>query len=111
MQRSNPLVSIPPPLFYVLAFLLGLAPEKWLPTPTRPEAPWDGALFFLGVALIAMGFVLGPLNAIRFLLKKTTLIPTKQASVLFTSGVYRFSRNPMYIGLFLIYGGVAVVNW
>lgn len=111
MQKPNPLLWVPPPLFYVLAFLLGLLPERWWPTPARPGHPFDRVFFFLGLALLAAGVVLGPFNALRFLFKRTTLIPTRHPEVFFTGGVYRLSRNPMYLGLFLVYLGVAIVSW
>ena len=38
------------------------------------------------------------------------LNPTKQASVFLTRGIYAVSRNPMYLGLFLIYCGIAILN-
>jgi protein-S-isoprenylcysteine O-methyltransferase Ste14 len=89
---------------------------------TIPPAPAPARLVFgerhgiapplriVGAALIAVGVVLGPLNALRFLFRGTTLNATKQASVFLTRGMYAVSRNPMYLGLFLIYCGVAVLK-
>jgi protein-S-isoprenylcysteine O-methyltransferase Ste14 len=64
-----------------------------------------------GVCFI-VGFVLGPLNSILFLVlvRGTTLNPTKEPTVFLTRGMYGFSRNPMYIGLFLIYVAIAILK-
>ena len=50
---------------------------------------------------------------ITFLQTKNTLIPVKPATSLQATGVYSVSRNPMYLGLLLIYIGVAfwIGNW
>jgi protein-S-isoprenylcysteine O-methyltransferase Ste14 len=99
---------------YVAAFVLGLLIDRWAPGPAqfvlgegRASAP---PLRIAAVVLITLGVVLGPLNALRFLLRRTTLNPNKRASVFLTQGIYAVSRNPMYLGLFLIYCGVAVLQ-
>jgi protein-S-isoprenylcysteine O-methyltransferase Ste14 len=105
---------IPPPAFYVSAFLLGVLIDHFVPAPSR--AIFDGGGMFVrvltAVALVSLatGFVLGPLNSVRFLLRRTTLNPNNQPSVFLTKGMYARSRNPMYLGLFLIYFGVDVMN-
>ena len=74
------------------------------------ETIGDRARILAAGALLAVGAVLGPLNAIRFLFRGTTLKPTKPATVFLATGLYAISRNPMYLGLFLVYSGVALLN-
>ena len=57
-------------------------------------------LFAAGVAIAVWGQVL-------FRKAHTTTVPGQTSSRLITSGPYRFSRNPMYVGLVLAYLGVA----
>jgi protein-S-isoprenylcysteine O-methyltransferase Ste14 len=114
MQARGAVMMIPPPLFYVAAFALGLLVERWAPAPTRFVFA-EGAVIARPLVIVAgtsilLGVVLGPLNAIRFLFRRTTLNPNKQAAVFLTRGMYRISRNPMYLGLFFIYVGIAVLN-
>jgi protein-S-isoprenylcysteine O-methyltransferase Ste14 len=45
-----------------------------------------------------------------FLIARTAIYPASRARAFVHTGPYRFSRNPMYLGLFLIYVGVALVN-
>jgi len=107
---SSALLRIPPPVVYIAAFLVGVGVQRILPAPAVPSGlvGWNQAV---GAALLAFGLVLGPANALMFLVRGTTLNPMRAPARLFTGGVYRFSRNPMYIGLLLIYAGVALLQW
>jgi protein-S-isoprenylcysteine O-methyltransferase Ste14 len=104
------LLRIPPPLIYIAAFLLGFGLQRLLPAPAAPPGlvDWSQAV---GAVVLTFGVVLGPANALMFLVRGTTLNPVRTPTRLFTGGVYRFSRNPMYIGLLLIYAGVALLHW
>ena len=109
-RASSVLLRIPPPLVYIAAFLVGVGVQRLLPVPAVPPelVGWNQAV---GAVLLTFGFVLGPANALMFLLRGTTLNPLRAPARLFTGGAYRFSRNPMYIGLLLIYAGVALLHW
>jgi len=63
----------------------------------------------LGWTLLAIGILLAPGNAILFLLKRTTIIPAARPTKLITQGAYRFSRNPMYLGISLLYAGASII--
>lgn len=104
-HRKSRLLLIPPPALYLLAFVVGLAIDRAV--PWRPL--WMHSSGWIGWLLIALGLVLGPMSAALFLLRRTTLIPTARPSTLVTTGAYRISRNPMYLGLALIYCGLAIV--
>ena len=78
-----------------------LAPE--LSVQVHARLAWCGALLALGVAIAVAAIV-------AFRMQKTTVNPVKPgtASAVVRSGVYRFSRNPMYLSLVLILGALAV---
>ena len=63
----------------------------------------------LAVALGAMGLSLGIMGVTQFRIAQTTPNPQalEQVSSLVTSGIYQYSRNPMYVGLVLILLGWA----
>ena len=63
----------------------------------------------LAVALGAMGLSLGIMGVTQFRIAQTTPNPQalEKVSSLVTSGVYQYSRNPMYVGLVLILLGWA----
>jgi len=62
----------------------------------------------VGVVIMAVNLMIG-LPAVRGMLKaKTSPNPNHPSTTLVLSGPYRFSRNPMYIGLTLLYAGLMV---
>jgi len=95
-----------PPLLYGGFLLAGLALEWLWPLHAFAGLPRERSLLF-GVALIAPG---GGLLVAAFRRFKAvgTNIPTWQpTTALATDGIYRLSRNPIYLGLTLVYAGLA----
>jgi protein-S-isoprenylcysteine O-methyltransferase Ste14 len=97
-----------PPLIYMNAMLLawtleGLGPWAWLDQGLATLPRSFGAIFFtLGLAL--------DLWSIATLRRhRTTVLPHAGASALVTTGPYRFSRNPIYLGNTLALVGLAMM--
>jgi len=66
--------------------------------------------FYFGILLLLLGFVI-LISAVRLFRKdKTTVNPLspEQATKLVTDGIFKYSRNPMYLGMALVLGSVAV---
>jgi protein-S-isoprenylcysteine O-methyltransferase Ste14 len=90
-------VKIPPPIVAVLfAASLWLA-ARLLPVVTLP--------FSVRITLVSLssvvGFTFALLGMLTFRRAKTTINPVnpEEASTIVSSGIYRFTRNPMYVGL------------
>ncbi len=97
---------IPPPLLFVAAFLLGRLAQRWLGLEQVLALP--PMVERIGGVVSAIA-VLPALSAvILFLGHRTTIIPHRTSSALVTSGPYRFTRNPMYLSLVVLYSGVAL---
>ena len=64
-------------------------------------------LAFAGVAAVLMGIAMAALAAGAFKKAGTGIKPFDEATLLVQSGFYRFTRNPMYLGMFLMLTGVA----
>lgn len=62
----------------------------------------------LALLIFLMGTIIGVAAVIEFLRKSTSLNPHKpqNASTLVNKGVYKFSRNPMYLALLLL-----LISW
>ncbi len=60
--------------------------------------------FIIGAALLLIGGFIAISGVLGFRNAKTTVNPTKpnKASSLVRSGIYRYTRNPMYTGLFFV---------
>lgn len=64
-----------------------------------------GILRNLGLALVVTGFLLGAAAFVEFYKAHTTLNPHGSVRKLVTSGAYRFTRNPIYLGFALMLAG------
>ena len=95
--------KIPPPAVVVLIGVL-----LWLVARATPRLDFDlPAHVWLAAALGVVGFVTGAAGVATFRKAKTTVNPLKlhSSSSLVTWGVYRLSRNPMYLGgLMMLFG-------
>jgi len=110
-KSKGPGVYIPPPLFYVLVFIGAVLIQKMIPisdTLFHLLATKIAGVIFLITALF---FLVRSLR--QFFLTKNTLILIKPASSLQTTGIYGITRNPMYVGLAIVYLGVTcfIGNW
>lgn len=90
---------IPPPL---VAGVIGLA--MWGLSPVQPGLEVSLSVLVAAVIAALLGVVFGILGVIAFRQAKTTANPLKPetASTLVDSGIYRVSRNPMYLGIALL---------
>ena len=97
---------IPPPLVVVLIGA-AIAVIAWF-TPTLEIG--SNVRFAVGGTAIALGALVAVQGARMFRRNKTTINPVdlESASALVTSGVFRFSRNPMYVGFTAMLVGWAV---
>lgn len=99
-------MRIPPPFMFALTFLAGVGLEHLVPL-ARYVTAIAAIARIAGAGLLVAGLLLSLSAAGMFLWKRTTLVPFGAAAHLFTGGQYRFTRNPMYLGLVLVYLGVA----
>jgi protein-S-isoprenylcysteine O-methyltransferase Ste14 len=94
----------------VALFLLGLLLGYLVPIPPLPRAPSR----ILSALLAVPGLGLTLWSLWLFLRARTSPLPMRPATSLVRSGPYRWTRNPMYLGMLLLYLGVALlfdVTW
>ena len=66
--------------------------------------------FYVGIFLLLLGFLI-LISAVRlFRIDQTTVNPLspKQATKLVTEGIFKFSRNPMYLGMACVLASLAM---
>jgi len=101
-------LKVPPP---AVAVLVALA--MWELARLAPLAGAPSFRTAVALALAALGAVSSVSGAIAFRKAKTTKNPMKPqaASSLVVGGIYKLTRNPMYLGLSLVLLGWAVFLW
>ena len=105
IARDVPGVIARPPLLFLAHLVLGLAFDWLCPAPFLPSAIQYAA----GAALIAVAGTLAG-SAIACFVRAGTNVPTtRPATALVLRGPYRFSRNPIYIGMLLLLLGIGVM--
>ncbi len=99
-------VRFPPPLVYLGAVLGGLAVDRWL---AAAPVPIDRTLRITAGALLATaGVALAASARIHFLRTGQSVIPWTPTPELIFQGPYRYTRNPMYVGMTLLTLGLGV---
>ena len=92
-------IFVPPPLIYVAGIAGGWGLQMIWPLPRPPV----GLSLILGWVFVA-GWAITALPGLgAFARARTSMIPVHESRVLVQNGVYRFTRNPMYLGLSLLY--------
>lgn len=101
-------VKVPPP---IVAVAVGIV--MWRIALVTPSAAPVRARLWIAAAIAAIGVAIAVSGAVAFRRARTTTNPAKPgtASSLVSSGPYRFTRNPMYVGLTLILLGWASYLW
>jgi len=102
---DHPGVAVRPPVLYGSAVLVGAALEFW---GARLPLLADDAWRWAGTVMITAGVGLALVCVLGFRRAGTNVEPWRPATALVLGGPYRFSRNPIYVGLTLTYAGIAV---
>ncbi|HEY2431691.1 MAG TPA: isoprenylcysteine carboxylmethyltransferase family protein [Vicinamibacterales bacterium] len=102
----RPLLRIPVPWVFVLAYLIGAGLEHVWPEHLGKDV--NGSVTSgVGAVIFAAGALTAGWGLITFHRARTTTVPGESSARLVTWGPYRFSRNPMYVGLTIAYVGEA----
>ena len=100
-RQDNAGVIAPPPLIFIGVLTLALALDWML---SGPGFGWSYELRMAASAIfLVAGLALIVAAALRFSIAKTNIPPWKPSTAIVTTGVYRYTRNPMYLGMALIY--------
>lgn len=99
------LLHVPVPWVFVLAYLVGVIPELGRPSLIPPGA--QKVWMLIGAALFSIGAIIAGWALVIFRRARTTTVPGESSTRLVTWGPYRFTRNPMYVGLTFAYIGEA----
>jgi protein-S-isoprenylcysteine O-methyltransferase Ste14 len=105
-DSDSPRIATLPPLIYLAFFLLGLALDYLHPLPFLSQ----GLQYASGAAAIALGGALAIPSLVLFRRAGTNVDVRKPATAIVSEGPYRVTRNPMYLGLLLVYVGAGLMT-
>jgi protein-S-isoprenylcysteine O-methyltransferase Ste14 len=101
-------MRIPVPWVFVIAYCVGLLPQAYVPIELPPAT--RHLVRIAGFILLPAGVALAAWSLTIFRGQGTTTIPGEQSRALVTWGPYRFSRNPMYVGMVAMMLGLGVAT-
>ena len=102
---DNPGVVAPPPLIYAGTLAAGLLLNRLRPTRFLPR----GFSRTLGPAFILGGLLLGLWGVREMRRAETNVDPYKPTTAIVERGPYRYTRNPLYVGMTMIFVGVSAL--
>ena len=91
-------------MYLVASILVAIGLHYTAPILSIIPAPWDMA----GIVLIILGVAIVIQPALSFKSAQTEIKPFQESSSLVRTGMYRISRNPMYLGMLTVLTGTAV---
>ncbi|QIN81821.1 isoprenylcysteine carboxylmethyltransferase family protein [Rubrobacter tropicus] len=102
-RADNPGVVAPPPLIFAGGLAAGLLTNRLRPTPFLPR----GLSRALGWPLVVAGLALGLWGFREMRRAGTNVDPYHPTTAIVDRGPYGFTRNPLYVGMTLIYSGLS----
>jgi protein-S-isoprenylcysteine O-methyltransferase Ste14 len=102
--KDHPDIVAPPPLLYVAALVVVVVLDWLWPMPILGRAAaWSGG------AILALGLALNLWGAHSMRRAETPINPYKPTESIVASGAFRISRNPLYLGLNLMFLGLTLI--
>ena len=105
LALDNPGVRVPPPVLLIVVSLAGVGIQQVWALELTNWSGWTTAAWGsigLGVTVLVAGWI-------QFFRAKTNVLHHRPASTLIASGLYRFSRNPLYVSGLLLQLGIALL--
>ena len=90
-------------MYLLISFVLMWFLDSYLPVYVYLQSPWT----YLGILPVVAGVAIAMVAVGRFKRAQTGIVPFDEATTLVTKGLYQYTRNPMYLGMFMILSGLA----
>jgi protein-S-isoprenylcysteine O-methyltransferase Ste14 len=102
MEKKRKIV----PLVYLFsALILMLLLHGWAPLGRYVQPPFH----YCGLVFVVFGLAMTGVSAGMFKKADTGLVPFEEATALVTGGFFRFTRNPMYLGMVFVLAGCSML--
>jgi len=96
--------KIMPPTYFIVLLFSSIGLHFLFPVMRLISLPYN----YLGILIIIFGIILNLWTDSLFKKRQTTIKPHEMPNFFISSGPFRISRHPMYLGMILILLGVAV---
>lgn len=100
MEKKRKII---PPVYLLATLVLMLFAHYFFPLYQYVHEP----LAYAGIAAVLFGIAMAAVSAAMFRRAGTGIEPFDEATTLVEGGFYRYTRNPMYLGMFLMLAGTA----
>jgi protein-S-isoprenylcysteine O-methyltransferase Ste14 len=97
-------MAIPAPVVFFGLLILGFILNWALPLAFIPKLPAEIA----GIIIVVLGFLIGVSGIIVMRSAHTSPDPRKPTAALVEKGVFRYTRNPLYLSMFVLFVGIGV---
>jgi len=98
-------ITITPPVYLFLSIAIMVLVHFLLPGTKILAFPWN----LLGLISLTLGIVLNLVADRSFKNHETTVKPVEESTALITTGAFRLSRHPMYLGFVLVLFGIGLL--
>jgi protein-S-isoprenylcysteine O-methyltransferase Ste14 len=102
---NTPIPRIPPPVFFLVAIVVMILLNLFVPIGRWLHYPWK----YFGIIIIVLGFSLSLGSGIFFRKLGTNPRPGSRANLIVTKGPFKYTRNPMYLGLITMLIGISIL--
>ena len=102
---DNPGTKVPPPVFLLVAIFVGY----WMQRVVALGLPDWGGWSVVGATVVGAGCGILIAGWVQFYRAKTSVLHNRPSSFVIQSGLYRFSRNPIYVAALLLQVGIGVM--
>jgi len=103
MNTSTP--RIHPPIYFLIGLIAMILLSSFVPIGHWLHFPWR----YIGIIIIVLGFYLFLGSGMFFRKLGTNPRPGTQATLIVTKGPFRYTRNPMYVGLITMLIGTSIL--
>ena len=97
--------KILPPVYLLCALLAMAALDYYFPLWQWARSPFN----YAGALPLLLGIIVAGIAARAFVRAGTPVIPFETSTALVTDGLYRFTRNPMYLGMVMVLVGAGIL--
>ena len=108
-DKRGPGLKFPPPLLVLVLIGAGYLADSWLPLPITQSID----LRLIGLLLVIASLLLALLALFYFLRAKTQVEPWQPTTVILQSGIFAYSRNPIYLAFCIatLGSGLMLNSW